>query len=149
MARVRRHTVRVVGPGGSPGAPIPDRRRAMPDHPPVHPDAAAARERFHADVVAEVAHAVATHPLVVIGMAWNVPVRRARALLVQKEIPFHGLTYGNYVVGWKKRLAIKLWSGWPTFPQVFVHGVLVGGASDLARLVEGGELGRLLDAGRA
>ena len=28
---------------------------------------------------------------------------------------------------WKKRLAIKLWSGWPTFPQVFVRGTLIGG----------------------
>ena len=23
--------------------------------------------------------------------------------------------------------AIKLWSGWPTFPQVFVDGTLIGG----------------------
>ena len=29
--------------------------------------------------------------------------------------------------GFEKRLAIKLWSGWPTFPQVFVRGELIGG----------------------
>jgi monothiol glutaredoxin len=33
--------------------------------------------------------------------------------------------------GWKKRLAIKLWTGWPTFPQIFHKGVLIGGAKDL------------------
>jgi len=34
------------------------------------------------------------------------------------------------------------WTGWPTFPMVFVKGVLVGGAEDLARLIEKGELPR-------
>ena len=33
-----------------------------------------------------------------------------------------------------------MWTGWPTLPMVFVKGVLVGGAEDLKRLVESGEL---------
>jgi glutaredoxin-related protein len=37
-----------------------------------------------------------------------------------------------------------LWTGWPTFPMVFVKGVLVGGADDLEKLINGGELARLL-----
>ena len=40
------------------------------------------------------------------------------------------------------RLVLKLWTGWPTFPMVFVKGVLVGGADDLARLIAKGELGK-------
>jgi glutaredoxin-related protein len=35
-----------------------------------------------------------------------------------------------------------MWTGWPTLPMVFVNGVLVGGASDLKRLLESGELTR-------
>jgi glutaredoxin-related protein len=37
-----------------------------------------------------------------------------------------------------------MWTGWPTFPMVFVKGILIGGASDLDRLVKSGELQRML-----
>ena len=46
--------------------------------------------------------------------------------------------------GWRRRNALKMWTGWPTFPMVFVKGVLVGGASDLRRLIERGELKPML-----
>jgi glutaredoxin-related protein len=45
---------------------------------------------------------------------------------------------------WKQRLAIKMWSGWPTFPQVFVRGVLVGGFEDTRKALEDGSLKKLL-----
>lgn len=111
----------------------------------IHPAAASARARFHADIVKEVADAVAAHKVVVVGMAWNVAVKKARALLQQKEVPYHYLGYGNYTNMWRERLAIKLWSGWPTFPQVFVNGMLVGGYTDLQKLVDDGEFAQLLE----
>jgi glutaredoxin-related protein len=37
-----------------------------------------------------------------------------------------------------------MWTGWPSFPMVFVKGVLVGGAQDLEKLLENGELRKLL-----
>ena len=37
-------------------------------------------------------------------------------------------------------------SGWPTIPQVFVRGELVGGADICEELLESGELERKLDA---
>ncbi|MFO7573079.1 MAG: glutaredoxin domain-containing protein [Gaiellaceae bacterium] len=37
-------------------------------------------------------------------------------------------------------------SGWPTIPQVFVKGELVGGADITEELFESGELGQKLDA---
>jgi glutaredoxin-related protein len=36
-----------------------------------------------------------------------------------------------------------MWTGWPTFPMCFVDGVLVGGADELTKLVEAGELDHL------
>jgi monothiol glutaredoxin len=36
-------------------------------------------------------------------------------------------------------------SGWPTIPQVFVNGELIGGADITEELYESGELGRKLD----
>src|SRR5438876_6519293 len=37
-------------------------------------------------------------------------------------------------------------SGWPTIPQVFVKGELIGGADITQELAEAGELGRILEA---
>lgn len=42
------------------------------------------------------------------------------------------------------RNGLKMWTGWPAFPMVFVKGALVGGADDLARLHASGELAKLL-----
>lgn len=60
-------------------------------------------------------------------MAQNPHVRKVRSELREAGIEFHYLEYGSYLSSWAPRLAIKLWSGWPTFPQVFVRGTLIGG----------------------
>jgi monothiol glutaredoxin len=118
----------------------------MPTRPPVHPAAALKQQSLFADTVAEVARTVAAEPVVVVGVAWNGPAKRARKLLDAQGIAYRYLEYGNYVRGWRRRVAIKLWSGWPTFPQVFVRGTLVGGASDVDALIRSGELQKLLAA---
>jgi monothiol glutaredoxin len=82
---------------------------------------------FHTDVIDRVAKTVASDPVVVVGMAQNPHVKNVRAALKEAGITFTYLEYGSYFSSWRERLAIKLWSGWPTFPQVFVRGVLVGG----------------------
>jgi monothiol glutaredoxin len=110
----------------------------------IHPAARERVARHHADIVEEVQRAVAAHAVVVVGMGSNPFVKRARRLLDAAGIAHHDLDYGNYFGGWRRRNALKMWSGWPTFPMVFVRGVLVGGASDLQRLVDSGELKRLL-----
>ena len=102
--------------------------RAVLDPARISPAAAAKLQRFHADVVAEVAAAVASHPVVVVGMAQNPHVKSARTALTNAGVEFQYLEYGSYFSDWRRRLAIKQWSGWPTFPQVFVRGVLIGGA---------------------
>jgi len=53
-------------------------------------------------------------------------------------------THGSYLSQWRRRNALKMWTGWPTFPMIFVRGTLIGGASDLERLVTSGELKALL-----
>ena len=118
--------------------------RAILDEAQLHP---AIRDRvagLHADVVAEVQRAVAAHPVVVVGMGQNPFPRRARRALDAAGIAHHDLDYGNYFGGWRRRNALKMWTGWPTLPMVFVRGALVGGASDLNKLIASGELKRLL-----
>lgn len=113
----------------------------------VHPAVEAARDNFHKATVDEVARAVERDKMVVVGMGWNPVVKRARRILQEEDIGYTYLEYGNYVTGWKERLALKIWAGWPTFPMVFVHGALVGGASDLDALRKSGELKKLVAQG--
>lgn len=110
----------------------------------IHP---AIRERIanlHADIVVEVERAVAEHAVVVVGMAQNPFPRRARRLLEAAGIAHRYLAYGSYLSQWRRRNALKMWTGWPTFPMVFVRGTLVGGAAEVERLLASGELHGML-----
>ena len=77
-------------------------------------------------------------------MAQNPFPKKVRKILGRQGFPFKYLEYGSYLSGWRRRNALKMWTGWPTFPMVFVKGMLVGGAGDLQKLIESGEFARLL-----
>jgi monothiol glutaredoxin len=47
------------------------------------------------------------------------------------------------------REGLKIYSSWPTFPQLYVNGELVGGCDIAVELYESGELRQLLDAANA
>jgi monothiol glutaredoxin len=98
----------------------------------------------HRDIIDEVERAVVAHDVVVVGMKQNPFPRKARKALTAAGIAFHYLEYGSYLSTWRRRTALKIWSGWPTFPMVFVKGVLIGGASEVQKLIESGELQRRL-----
>ncbi|HEX4446406.1 MAG TPA: glutaredoxin domain-containing protein [Polyangiaceae bacterium] len=117
----------------------------MPNRPrleerAIAPAALTAMEAFQAGVLREVEEAVRRDPVVVIGMAQNPFVKKARRSLAEAGIAFTYLEYGSYLSKWRERLAIKLWSGWPTFPQVFVRGVLIGGADLTKAAIADGSL---------
>lgn len=113
---------------------------SRPLHTQYSPVATAAIASFHPDIVAQVAEAVAKNKVVVVGMAWNPFCGRAVKALNTAGIQHTYLEYGNYLSAWKQRLAIKMWSGWPTFPQVFVNGTLIGGCQDLEKALADGSL---------
>jgi monothiol glutaredoxin len=94
----------------------------------------------HSDIVGEVQAAVAAHTIVVVGMGMNPVSRKARKLLDSRGIAYRYLEFGNYFNNWRRRTVLKMWTGWPTFPMVFVKGALVGGASDLETLLTSGEI---------
>jgi monothiol glutaredoxin len=118
--------------------------RQILDETHLHP---AIRERvagYHGDIVAQVRAAIDANPVVVVGMAQNPHPKQARALLDGQKIGYKYLEYGSYFKDWRRRLALKMWTGWSTLPMVFVKGTLIGGADDLKRLSDSGELQRLL-----
>lgn len=116
--------------------------RSILDEAHIHP---AIRERVathHADIVREVQEAIAANDIVVVGMGQNPFPKKARKLLDAAGLAHKYLAYGSYLGGWRRRNALKMWTGWPTMPMVFVKGVLIGGAQDLERLIASGELAR-------
>ena len=95
---------------------------------------------FHSEAITKVQAAVKSDAVVVVGMAQNPFVKKARVALTEANIPFTYLEFGSYFKGWKERLAIKLWSGWATFPQVYIRGTLIGGYDDLRESLANGSL---------
>ncbi len=118
--------------------------RSILDESHIHPAIRDTIANNHADIVHEVQAAAAANDVVIAGMAQNPFPKKVRKLLDQQGVSFKYLEYGNYLSGWRRRNALKMWTGWPTFPMVFVKGMLVGGASDLQKLIDSGELARLL-----
>ena len=113
-----------------------------PLHPSsqIAPAALATIQAFQESTVREVATAVARDAVVVVGMAVNPFVKRARKALTDAGIAFTYLEYGGYLTEWKPRLALKMWSGWPTFPMVFVRGKLIGGYDETSKQLADGSL---------
>ncbi|MET0543324.1 MAG: glutaredoxin domain-containing protein [Variovorax sp.] len=112
----------------------------------IHPAIRDKLAGHQAAIVREVQAAVDAHPVVVVGMGINPHPKRARKLLDDAGVAHHYLEYGSYFSMWRPRNALKMWTGWPTLPMVFVRGTLVGGAADLQKLIASGELKTLLAA---
>jgi glutaredoxin-related protein len=108
------------------------------DH--IHPAIRDTIAQHQQDIVTEVQKAVQQHAVVVVGMAQNPMVKQARQALTDAGFAVHYLEYGSYLSQWRRRNALKMWTGWPTFPMVFVNQVLVGGAKDVKALIASGEL---------
>ena len=118
--------------------------RPLLDDSAVHP---AIRQRIaehHLPVIQQVQAAIAQHPVVVVGLSGNPFVGKARKALTAAGVAHDYLEFGSYFSQWRLRNALKMWTGWPTFPMVFVKGMLIGGADDLQRLIDSGELKTLL-----
>jgi glutaredoxin-related protein len=125
-----------------------DGRIKMPrnilDEAHIHPAIRATITSSHADIVREVQAAIAANDVVVVGMKQNPAPKQARKALDGAGLPYKYLEYGSYLGEWRRRNALKMWTGWPTFPMVFVKGVFVGGAADLGRLIASGEIKTML-----
>jgi len=115
-----------------------------PPRPPIHPAIVPVQAGYHADLIEEVARAVVENDVVVVGVSGLQPGKKAKRILDEQKIAYRYLEYGSYFAGWRRRLALKMWLNWSTFPLVFIKGTFVGGASDLQKLVASGELPRLM-----
>ncbi|MBE0474028.1 glutaredoxin [Rhodoferax sp.] len=118
--------------------------RSILDETHIHPAIRSKVASHQQAIVQEVMAAVGGNDVVVVGMGLNPFPKIARKALDLINQPYKYLAYGNYFNSWRKRNALKMWTGWPTFPMVFVKGTLVGGASELKALIDNGEFKKLL-----
>ena len=116
-------------------------RNVLPEHR-IHPAVREKISRAGAEIIAEVEAAIAANEIVVVGMKQNPFPKKARKALEAAGLAYKYLEYGSYFGQYRRRLPLKLWTGWTTFPMVFVKGVFVGGAQDLEKLLASGELKR-------
>jgi monothiol glutaredoxin len=114
--------------------------RHILDESKIHPNIRTVINDNHRAFVEEVISVVDREQVVVVGMAMNPVCKTACKLLRKQSISFEYLEYGSYLKEWRKRNALKMWTGWKTFPMVFVDGVLIGGAAELNRLIKADEL---------
>ena len=68
---------------------------------------------------------------------------RTVQILIECESQF---SYVDVLENDDVRAALPKVSDWPTFPQVFIKGNLVGGADIIAQMHESGELKKLIDS---
>ena len=92
--------------------------RQVLDEAHIHPAIRETLAGYRAGLLREVQAAIAADAIVVVGMRQNPFPKKARKLLDEKGIKYRYLEYGSYLSDWRPRLAIKLWTGWPTFPMI-------------------------------
>jgi len=122
-------------------------RHLLPEtslHPAIRPKVATSNRA----IVEEVMGAIQTNNVVVVGMGINPFPAKARKALDAIGQQYKYLGYGTYFSEWRRRGALKMWSGWPTLPMVFVKGTLVGGASELQALIDSGDFKAMLAGSR-
>ncbi|HEX2877169.1 MAG TPA: glutaredoxin domain-containing protein [Polyangiaceae bacterium] len=118
--------------------------RATFDPARVHPAITGKLGSYQSELISRVEGLIQQHDVVIVGMAMNPFPGRARKLLDAQGIKYEYLGLGSYLSQWRVRLGLKMWTGWPTFPMIFVKRTFIGGFQDLKRLVDSGELAKLL-----
>ncbi len=105
----------------------------------------------HEGIIEKIKSAAQNSPVLVLGMRQNPVCKTVQKNLKKADVNYQYLEYGSYFSEWQPRLAIKMWTGWPTFPMVFVNGLLVGGLvggnHEVSGLINSGELTKLLSHG--
>ncbi len=88
----------------------------------IHPSIRSEVADHQKTIVREVIAAVSSNDVVVVGMRFNPFPKKACKALDAIHQGHKYLEYGNYVSMWRERNALKLWSGWPTFPDGVCQG---------------------------
>lgn len=68
----------------------------------------------------------------------------SRAVSILKECGVNGFAAVNVLEHPEIREGIKVFSNWPTIPQLYINGEFIGGSDIMAEMFESGELQELI-----
>ena len=99
------------------------------------------------DVMTEIEREVTSNPIVIYmkgtpGQPMCGFSARAAQILDSYGVPFYAV---NILADPEKRQAIKVFSDWPTIPQIYVGGEFLGGSDILMQMYESGQLDDVID----
>lgn len=100
------------------------------------------------DIMSEIAAEVAANKVVLyMKGTMDQPMcgfsQRAAMILEQYDVPVYAV---NILADQEKREAIKVFSDWPTIPQVYVDGEFLGGSDILLEMHQNGQLKQVIEA---
>ncbi|EGC34210.1 hypothetical protein DICPUDRAFT_80042 [Dictyostelium purpureum] len=98
------------------------------------------QKNYFPHIITEVTNAIKENDVVVVGMHLNPHCSRAVKELNNAGVSHKYLEYGGYFSMWGERLALKMHFQYPTFPQIFVKGVLIGGCDEAVKELQQGTL---------
>ena len=101
-------------------------------------------QNFYPNIVEQVEQEIQKNNVVIVGMRGNHFVKKAMRNLNGWSIPFKYVEVGSYFSKYNERVTLKMWTGFSTFPMIFINGVLIGGNSDLETEKNQGNLESLL-----
>lgn len=137
-------------PEGAPGAD-PRWRSSGPQAKPALSLGGPAGIQTPAEALGAVKRAVESNPVIIFMKGTPAMPQcgfSARSVGILKEmgIPFEAVNVMDEQANGGVRDAVKQYSNWPTIPQLFAKGKLVGGADIMSQLFQTGELERVLKA---
>ncbi|HBC57953.1 MAG TPA: Grx4 family monothiol glutaredoxin [Gammaproteobacteria bacterium] len=103
------------------------------------------------DVAEQIKEAIESHPIVLFmkgSPTFPMCGFSARTVEVLKQLDAE-FAYVDVLTSPGVRQALPQYSNWPTFPQLFVNGELVGGCDITLELFESGELKEIISAAQA
>lgn len=98
------------------------------------------------DIMSEIKKEVETNPIIIyMKGSPQAPMcgfsAKASQILASYGVPFHSV---DILADAEKRSAIKVFSDWPTIPQIYVGGEFLGGSDILIQMYESGDLDEVI-----
>lgn len=99
----------------------------------------------YTDLLTNLSIKIETDTIVVLDMSNGTYMEKIQSIFRMKGLEIDLQEFGTPFTKKNEREAIKAWSGWQTFPQIFVNGYLIGGYIELKKSFDDGSLDKIIN----
>lgn len=99
----------------------------------------------YTELLTNLANQIETDTVVVIDISNGAYIEKIDSIFRMKGLEISYVEVGTPFTKIQERDAIKAWSGWHTFPQIFVNGYLIGGHEELRKAFDDGTLDKIIN----